>query len=247
LARSRAVARIKTALRGTPVYGPLSALYRLAFNPVYRRGRWLQWRRPSGLFQPFASTAADRYPVIFRFVREQLGDAAALRILSFGCATGEEVFTLRRYFPAAFIKGIDIDPRNIAVARTRCAQARDQNLIFEIAGSTEHEPVESYDAIFCMAVLRHAALAKAERCDPLLRFEDFERTVGDLTRCLKQDGLLALRYSNFRFSDAAASDGFETVLRVAPDAATALFGRDNRRLHNATDDAVVFRKGTRGV
>jgi 2-polyprenyl-3-methyl-5-hydroxy-6-metoxy-1,4-benzoquinol methylase len=222
----------------------LRTLYRLAVNGTYRRGIWLQWRRPAGLFQPFAATRADRYPVIFRFVRDRLGDRHGLRLLSFGCATGEEVFTLRQYFPAARIKGIDIDPRNIAEAARRRAASGDAAIAFEVADSAASEPTDAYDAVFCMAVLRHAALATAERCDPILRFADFERAVGDLARCLKPGGLLALRYSNFRFADAAASEAFETVLRIAPNPPPPLFGRDNRRRHGLTDDEVVFRKRT---
>jgi len=43
----------------------------------------------------------------------QLGDGAGVRLLSFGCSRGEEVFTLRHYFSTAAIKGIDIDPDNV--------------------------------------------------------------------------------------------------------------------------------------
>src|SRR5882724_9636400 len=64
-------------------------------------------------FQPYNHTLLNRYPWLFQFARESLGDTADLRVLSFGCSLGEEVFALRKYFPAAAIKGIDIDRRNI--------------------------------------------------------------------------------------------------------------------------------------
>ena len=175
---------------------------------------------------------ADRYPAIFSFVREQLGAGEGLRLLSFGCATGEEVFTLRHYFPDAFIKGIDIDRHNVAIAARRRAHPTSPS---RLRAQHHGEAAESYDAIFCMAVLRHADLTEAERCDPLLRFEDFERAVGDLARCLKPGGLIAFRHSNFRFGDTAVATGFDTMLRLAPNARTALFGRDNRRLHGVAD------------
>jgi hypothetical protein len=113
---------------------------------------------------------------------------------------------------------------------------------FAVAASTAAEPALSYDAIFCMAVLRHGDLAEAERCDPLLRFADFERTVGDFARCLKPGGLLALRFCNFRFADTDTARGFDTVLELPPLPGTPLFGRDNRRLAGALDGQVVFRK-----
>ena len=233
---------LKTRLRGLPFSGALSSLYRLAFRNDYRRARWLALRHPENLFQPFSTTRADRYPVIFRFVRNALGDAASHRLLSFGCSTGEEPLTLRRYFAASFIKGIDISARNITVCERRRARAGDAAMAFATAGSTAGEDAASYDAIFCMAVLRHGDLADAARCDPLLRFEDFEAAVGDFARCLKPGGLLVLRHCNFRFRDAAASRGFATMLRVPPNPRTPLFGRDNRRLVGVQDHEVVFRK-----
>jgi SAM-dependent methyltransferase len=233
---------LKSRLRLLPGYGVLHTFYRLVIDRRHRRARWLARRRPENLFQPFSTTQADRYPVIFRFVRDSLGDAPARRLLSFGCSTGEEVFTLRRYFPAAFIKGIDIDPGNIATCDRRRGKAGDAAMTFAVAASTAAEETASYDAIFCMAVLRHGGLAEAERCDPLLRFEDFERTVGDFARCLKPGGLLALRHCNFRFADADAARGFDTVLNVPANPRTPLFGRDNRRLVGALYGEAVFRK-----
>ncbi len=236
---------LKERLRGLPFYGALRKAYHLAFDRHYRGGRLLRLRPPDNLFQPFGETSEDRYPVVFGFVRDRLAGEPSLRLLSFGCSTGEEVFTLRRHFPGAFIKGIDINPRNISTCNARRARANDTNMSFTVAGSVVAEAARSYDAIFCMAVFRHGDLthSSAERCDPLIRFEDFERTVSDLARCLKHGGLLALRHSNFRFLDAEAARDFATVLSLPPNPRTPLFGRDNRRLVGIADGNVVFRKG----
>src|SRR5665213_1447179 len=88
---------------------------RCTSQALHRRFR----RAVPGRFQPYNHTLWDRYPWLFRFAAARLGDVKNLCILSFGCSRGEEVFSLRNYFPAATIKGIDIDPRNIA-----CCQAR---------------------------------------------------------------------------------------------------------------------------
>ncbi len=121
-------------------------LWQLATDRTYRTVTWLRWQRPSGLFQPFNDTAEDRYPRIFAFVQAQLGGETAVHILSFGCSTGEEVFTLRRYFPRAIIKGIDINAANVAAARRRLASVPDPGLAFVRAGSTAGEPDAAYDA-----------------------------------------------------------------------------------------------------
>jgi SAM-dependent methyltransferase len=233
---------LKTFLHDLPGYGALRVMYHAAIDSRYRRDRWLRLRGPENLFQPYSTTRVDRYPVIFQFMRNTLGDAPAQRLLSFGCSTGEEPFSLRKYFAASFIAGIDIAPSNIAACERQRRAAGDAAMSFAVAASTAAEAALSYDAIFCMAVLRHGDLAQAERCDPLLRFEDFERAVGDLARCLKPGGLLALRFCNFRFADTDTSRGFDTVLELPPIPGTPLFGRDNRRLHGELDGAVVFRK-----
>ena len=223
-------------------------LRRLVMDRPYRDMMWLLWRRPADAFQPFNDTAPDRYPRIFGFVQETLGAQSELRILSFGCSTGEEVFSLRRYFPRAAIKGIDVNAGNIAAARRRLRRGPDTLLSFAIAGSTTAEPISVYDAIFCMAVLRHGSLGQpgVRRCDHLIRFEDFAATIVDFSRCLKPGGLLVIRHSNFRLCDTPASAAFETVLRVPTNAKvkakTPLFGPDNILINGADYPDTVFRK-----
>lgn len=221
----------------------LRALRRLVTDPAYR-GEWRARLKPArGAFQPFGATRPDRYPVIFRRAAQLL--PAGARLLSFGCSTGEEAFALRTYFPNADIKGVDINPANIAVAARRLARAPDPRIVFAVADSTAQETDASYDAIFCMAVLRHGDLTRpdVERCDPLLDFADFARATADFARCLKPGGLLVLRHSNFRFADAPASAGFEVAARVpVRGALTPLFGPDNRRLPGAVYDETIFRK-----
>lgn len=208
---------------------------------------WLYWLRPKAAFQPFNDTRPDRYPAIFKFVQATLasrsGNDGTLAILSFGCSTGEEVFTLRRYFPAARIKGIDINPANIAICERRLAEQGDAGIGFVRADSTRGEADGAYDALFCMAVLRHGSLGdpNVTRCDHLLRFADFENAVADFSRCLRRGGLLAMAHSNFRFTDTRASADFETLLRMKSQA--PLFDCDNRRLPTSgASVGAVFRK-----
>jgi trans-aconitate methyltransferase len=195
--------------------------------------------RPRGVFQPFGYTRADRYPPLFRAVQKQLAGRTAPRLLSFGCATGEEIATLRRYCPDAVLKGIDVNPAAIAAAR-----AAHPDVAFAVAASAEAEPSESYDAVFCLAVLRHGELGRTQpaRCDALLRFADFARLTGDFARCLKPGGLLAIRHGNFRFEDTAAAHGFTPLLRARRLADTPKYGPDNTRLPDAPKEIVLFAK-----
>jgi SAM-dependent methyltransferase len=141
--------------------------------------------------------SADDGDRVFQLVRAQLAGATALRLLSFGASS--DAFALRRHFPDAFIKGIERDAAAIALCTARRARANDINMSFAVAGSAVGEAARSYDAVFCLG--QH----------PAPRFEDFERAVMDLARCLKPGGLLALHPGAFQFQDTAAARHFASV------------------------------------
>jgi len=240
-------APLPEAKRPVFVIRMLRKLWRLLVDPPFRHMMRLYLLRPKQAFQPFNDTGTNRYPRIFRFVQSQLGASTELRILSYGCSTGEEVFSLRGYFPNAAIKGIDINPGNIAACRQRLQQAADARLSFETAGSARAEPDAAYDAIFCMAVLRHGHLGRpgVTRCDHLIKFEDFADTIEDFKRCLKPGGLLVVRHSNFRLCDTPAAGDFDTILQapLRPSwRVTPIFGPDNRLMAGVTYPDTVFRK-----
>ena len=201
-------------------------------------------RRPlKGRFQPYNHTLPDRYPWLFRFAATEIGHRDPLNLLSFGCSRGDEVFTLETYFPRANIRGIEIDPRDVAVCRSRVQSGR---VSFVQGASTAEEPSAAYDAIFCLAVLCRGDLTTsgAERCDPYLRFADFERMVADFARCLTPGGLLLLHTTNFRFEDTAVSRDFDVVLAADPSqlAPDVLFDRNNQLLPGQRYLPVGFRK-----
>ncbi len=223
-----------------PLVPELQRLWRHGRHEVSRR-----LRRPvEGRFQPYGYTLPDRYPWLFGFAREALRGVAAPRLLSFGCSTGEEVFSLRRYFPDAHLKGVDIDPRNIAACRAD--PRRDDGMQFETAAVVACEPSAAYDAVFCLAVLCHGDLtsSKAGRSDPVMRFEDFGRATSELSRCVRSGGYLFLHTTNFRFGDTAAAADFDVVLSARPDqiAGDLLFDRHNRLMPGECYLPVGFRK-----
>ena len=229
-----------------PALAPLRAVW--AYRHGWMREAWrIRREQPDNLFQPNSFTAMNRYPRCFAFVFDALGELPALNLLSFGCATGEEVFTLARYFPRAHIKGIDINARSIATATRNTPPALAHRISFEVACSAHAEPAGSYHAVFAFAVFRDDALTgKPPKCDHVLRFADFDREISNLARCLRPGGLLFLRHSHFRFSDATVAGNFETALALDIDISAgtkALYDADNRLVRNdaATAD-VAWRK-----
>ncbi|HQT27317.1 MAG TPA: class I SAM-dependent methyltransferase, partial [Burkholderiales bacterium] len=147
---------------------------------------------------------------------------------------------------AAEIVGIDINFRNVAVCRKKLKRSGDGRIRFVVSGYADAEPEGYFDAVFCMAVLRHGGLivSRPEKCDSFVRFDDFEKAVSGLARVLKPGGYLAIRGSNFRFSDAAASAGFDVVLNLGkgPRTDTPVYGPDNRILPDTPGDDGVFCK-----
>lgn len=204
-------------------------------------------RRPlAGQFQPYNHTLPDRYPWLFQFAARALAECNNANILSFGCSEGDEVFALAKYFPDATIRGIDIDPRNIARCRTRGSEGSSARLSFTEASTTRAEPPSSYDAVFCLAVLCNGDLTNsgAKWCAPAITFDAFERIVTDFARCLKPGGFLFLHTTNFRFCDAAISAEFDVVLQAEPSqlASDVLFDRGNRLMRNVRYHDIGFRK-----
>jgi SAM-dependent methyltransferase len=237
--------RWKPRLRKVPGFRVARFIYRLMRSVESRNLTLMLLRPPKSLYQPYGTTSEDRYPEVFRQVRERVGDGTNLRILSFGCSTGEEVFSLRRYFPEAIIVGLDINPHNIRVCRFRRWRLGDKRMKFAVAGSTAGEASASYDAIFAMAVFRHGDLTTSPpppTCDHLIRFADFEQSVTELARTLKPGGLLVIQHAMFRFADTRAAAGFETVLSVKVDEKVPLYDRDDCILIDADYPDVVFRK-----
>lgn len=239
--------RIAPRLRKIPGYPAIRFIYSLLRSTESRNSALLLLWPPKGLYQPYGSTLEDRYPEIFRYVRDKIGDRADLRILSFGCATGEEVFSLRRYFQRAAIVGLDINPLNIAVCRFGWRRMGDANLKFAVAGSVSGEASASYDVIFAMAVFRHGKLNVTPpplKCDHHIRFADFEQSVVDLARVLKPGGLLVIQHAMFRFVDTRTAVGFKTVFSFETPGKAPYYGHDDCLLPITDYSDVVFQKNS---
>ena len=237
--------QLKSALRKVPGYRWAQLLYRLAKGVESRNAALILLSPPKGLFQPYGTTSADRYPLIFECVQSHLGRGRPCRILSFGCSTGEEVFSLRPYFTVSQIVGIDINRHNIARCKARLRKMQDPEIRFVCGGSTAGEESDSLDVIFAMAVFRHGNLnlpLPPLYCGAWIRFEEFEACVADFARCLKRGGLLVIQNAMFRFEDTAVFHLFAPEPCAEVQTEGPFYGRNNSLLPPSCRSAVIFRK-----
>lgn len=239
--------RLIQFVRQAPGYRVLLALRDLGGGADVRAAAILRLRRPAGLFQPFGTTGIDRYPAIFARLRSELagesgrGGAHPLRLLSFGCSTGEEVFSLRDYFPDAILTGIDISAPRIAVANAALPASQRATTRFVVGGAPGSETPRSFDAVLAMAVFRHGDLADGPpRIGAGLSFDRFEAAIAELADCVRPGGFLAIRHANFRFADTAAAAGFDAVMEE--ESITPHYDRAGNRLPHRLTEPCLFRR-----
>jgi SAM-dependent methyltransferase len=171
----------------------------------------------------------DRYPTLFEYCRQSLAGCAAARILSFGCSTGEEVFTLARYLPRAEIVGVDINPWCLKQCMRKNLSGQ---LHFLHSLSPEFADESGFDAIFCMAVFQRSEHRSNDALpgDTGFTFQRFEAEIAMLDRKLKTGGLFFLDECDFSFEQTGAAARYRSAefegncaLRQRP-----LFDRENR-------------------
>jgi len=256
----RAIARLRETLRAhrnsdrlivrlgiesaAAVYGCIRAPAKFCVDGAYRSVIWLRLFRRQDLHQSTPLTWMDRYPEIFSVCRDYLIGKPDLRILSYGCATGEEVLTLRNYLPAAFIVGAEINRHSLAVSRQRKV---DDRIVFLESDRAKIRETVPLDAIFCLAVLQRTPMRiinqRIRSLKGIYPFEKFDEKVTELDSCLKRNGLLVVHHSQYLFADASVASKYAPLI-------TAMhirnkgpkFDRRSSRLDDAPADNSVFVK-----
>lgn len=205
---------------------------------------WLDRFGGGGLLQPATVTSEDRHPELFNRVAALLVGVESPAILSFGCSTGEEVFTLAQRFPTARIRGLDINPACIRAARRTLAAHPEPRLSFARADSAQGEPPASYDAIFALSVLRHGRLdaEQPDDCSTILPFARFAAAVAALDACLKPGGVLTIWGSHFRFADLPLAARYDVIFSRAAPSNLPVYGSDNRRLAEPGIEQIILSK-----
>ena len=204
----------------------------------------LRLLRPGDVHQTTPLTWRDRYPEIFARCARALQVREDIHLLSYGCSTGEEVLTLRQYFPDAHITGAEINPRNLALCRRLPVDGRIVFVPSEHAAIEERGP---FDLIFCMAVLQRTPHAvEAQRMTSLSAiypFEKFDRQVSELDSFLKTGGVLVIHHTQYVFTDASVATTYDVVPSLEPPANDGpRFDRNSRLVESAVSSGSIYRK-----
>lgn len=188
-------------------------------------------------------TRANRYPLIFQAISEYFGQDKEVKVLSFGCSTGEEIFSLRRYLPQAHLVGVDINRRNIKLANL--SHEKDGKMDFYISNDSIIAKEGPYDAILCLAVLQRTENHHPEAVDSsaIYPFKRFDSQVSVLGALLKEDGLFVIDNADYRFEDASIYSGYFPI-ENAPGLQRdrSYFDRNNRKINASYFNPRVFRK-----
>lgn len=131
---------------------------------------------PGESLQQSHMTRPNRFPKIFESAKQIQPEAK--RILSFGCSTGEECFSLAETFPNSEIVGIDVDYHSVTAAR-RNNKFKDRVFFHTDLGATG-----KYDLVLCLMVLF--------AMDKPIAFDKFEETLQLLDARVNPNGLLML-------------------------------------------------------
>lgn len=207
------------------------------------------WEKVTGLkygtqhFQGSTFTLNNRYPSIFKYVSEQLMHHHQPSILSFGCATGEEVRSIGQLLPHAQIIGIDINPWCIKQSKQKNRSPK-----HEYFHRNDQKFLDSkhFDAIFCMAVFQKTENRTKfqHQITTGFQFTQFENELIFLDAKLKVEGLLIIDHADFNFLETCISSNYiivefeqNSITRNRP-----VFNRQNQIISDTFSTNRVFKK-----
>lgn len=153
-------------------------------------------------------TEINRYPLLFgnAYLFRTQNMSKQIKILSFGCSTGEEISTLNEYFSDDLIFGCDINLDAVKVAQNKFRNF-ESIMIFE-SNLNNLEKYGPFDIIFANSVLC-INTNKSNILKEGFPFHTFESIILNLARLLSNQGILCL-YNTSYFPDE--SDIFNNIV-----------------------------------
>ncbi len=188
-------------------------------------------------------TYMNRYPDIFTACKQYFRELGKedIKILSFGCCTGEEVVTLRSYFPKAIIVGADINTRSLKICKQR---KLDDKISFIKSSDRTIKKAGPFDAVFCMAVLQRTPHViennNVTDLSDIYSFEKFENQIAELDGYVKNDGLLIVHITQYDFVDTKTAANYEAYGDYGY--SCGLFDKNSQLVHKNAKRNSIFIK-----
>ena len=216
--------------------------YLFITNGRYQSEYRARLNNQSNYYQHSVQTTLNRYPLLFKQCALYLQDNPTPKILSFGCSTGAEVYSLSTYMPQANITGIDINDWCLKQCRKKYKAT---NFSFYNRLSPEFANMDSFDAIFAMAVFQRTEnRTETQSTVQGISFEQFELEINTLDAKLKPGGLFIIDHADFDFADVDCSKNYtpldfegNKIPRNRP-----LFNRNNLKIADSQVSSRVFVK-----
>jgi hypothetical protein len=226
------------------IWTTLNPIKRVWVDKEFRSILFLQLLNSRNVHQTTPFTYINRYPGIFSACQNYL-DRQNLKILSYGCSTGEEVLTLREYFPNAEIIGAEINKRSLKICRNLQV---DNQTTFIYSKQNEIKKHGPYDAIFCMAVLQRKPHYIAEKGISSLKkiypFEKFEKQIIELDEMVKPGGLLIVHFTQYSFVDTAIASKYTALDNYNHYNLYPLFNKNSQLIKNSISQKSIYIKNT---
>ncbi|WP_391557548.1 class I SAM-dependent methyltransferase [Robertmurraya sp.] len=220
------------------------ATTRVCTDKEYRNDIFMKVLNGKNVHQTTPLTFMNRYPKIFTACQEYFKGREDLKILSYGCSTGEEVLTLRRYFPNSQIIGADINKQSLNTCRKLQV---DEKINFIYSSQKEIQKHGKFDAIFCMAVLQRKphdiAAMGITNLKKIYPFEKFEKQIITLDKLVKPNGLLIVHFTQYSLLDTRVAHKYKPLGNyVQDDYTTPVFDRNSEIIKNSNPQKSVFIK-----
>ncbi len=197
--------------------------------------------KENSLLQSASTTDLNRHPDIFNELGSMFS-SRKIRVLSFGCSTGEECQSLSEYLPEAQIVGVDVNKESIDRARSRFTNER---IEFVVREPGNLNTLGKFDVILAISVLcKYPESNLLRDIGPIFPFEKYESTLGELDTLLQPGGCLFIRSSNFRFRDSSLASKYEVVHNWDSRSPEEFpkFDSKNQRLEGYREEEELFRK-----
>ena len=190
------------------------SVLRVIFIPAVRSQWIMETFQKDRVQQTTQRTWANRYPEIFAACRDFFAkqNKKNIRILSYVCCTGEEVVTLREYFPDAVIVGAELNRDSLRICRKRKC---DSNIHFIYSKPENIRKYGPYDAVFCMAVLERLPMEVIRKhitdLKDMYPFEKYNAHLHEIDTYVKDGGLLIAHNTHYDIMDTDLASGYSAL------------------------------------